>query len=1190
LDTLYDVIKSKSKRNNTSSEKLMEQIMYKYLELCVELKKSHHAKEGLFQYRNMCQGTNVASLASVVQYYLDLAEKRTESAKQESQSSVQDVDDLDNLATPEMIMLSAVSGEDAQDRSDRAILMPWVKFLWESYCQCLELLRTNNRVERLYHDIAQQAFKFSLKYQRKTEFRKLCDKLRNHLDLVLKQTPSTVTINLNSAETQQMNLDTRLVQLDAAIHMELWQEAYKAVEDIHGLMTLSKKVFPPKMMANYYQKLALVFWKSGNLLFHAAAVLKHFQLTREMKKNLSAEETGKMASRVLAACLAVPIPSQRADFDKFIETDRTPQEKQARLAVLLSLQQAPTRQTLLRDAVRFGVIEAALPQVQDLYRFLEVDFHPLHLCRRVEKGLRFVEEAEELSSLLGGYVAPLKDVTLVRLLKQVAQVYQSVKFERLLELAPFADAFWLEAVIVNCVRSNDMQIRVDHRTRVVHFGTDLAEAQSREVAEGPHLQDMPSEQIRTQLMKMLVVLDKSLKTIHPDKTKIENSGLRQKIVEAYHQSKQRDHQRILGRHKAIEERKEYLEKLSVHREAEEQRKADQIKRERQEAEERRLRAEKEARDRLVAQQKMDQIKQDHITEKISQIKQTEVGKKMLSKMDEKEIAELDTEKIMAKQVEELEKEKQELVKRLKAQEKKVDHLERAKRKEEISLLKAESEKDQELDKVWWSQKEAERIAQAIKDREVAVESKKRMMRMKEDKDSYLSDLLSQRKSAFDKKIREYNAKLEKERAARLAERKEARKDERREKWQREKAEEEQRRREEQMKREREEKARLDAERRAREEEEYRKRQEQLDAIAEKQRQREREMEEKLSRDRAAPPQRGGGGGRDERDETGAGWRRGPEREEGGGGGGSSWRDRRSGDNERRGDDRRDERRGPASRDDDRRGPPGGRDDEKRGPAGGGSGGGAWRPGGGSWRDRERRKDDEWGPRKRDDDDRGPVRRGQDDERGPPMRRGGPDEDRGTMRRDQRDEERGGPSMRRGLPGEDDRGPIRRRDDERAPPMRRRDDDERGPLRRDERGPPRRDDASDWRRGPREEVGGGRDEHQRGGGGMRRSGPDREEGGGWRRGGDDRREERRDDRREQRREGGRDGDGGDNWRSGAPRRGGGGGGAAPDDRRRDDRRGPARAGPGSAPDRASDRPPKSSAASNQDEDGWTTVKR
>jgi translation initiation factor 3 subunit A len=46
----------------------------------------------------------------------------------------------------------------------------------------------------------------------------------------------------------------------------------------------------------------------------------------------------------------------------------------------------------------------------------------------------------------------------VRLLKQVAQVYQSICFERLLQLAPFTDSFTLERVIVDCVRHNDMQV------------------------------------------------------------------------------------------------------------------------------------------------------------------------------------------------------------------------------------------------------------------------------------------------------------------------------------------------------------------------------------------------------------------------------------------------------------------------------------------------------------------------------------------------------------------------------------------------------------------------------------------------------------------------------------------------------------------------------------------------------------
>ena len=72
----------------------------------------------------------------------------------------------------------------------------------------------------------------------------------------------------------------------------------------------------------------------------------------------------------------------------------------ARLAVLLSLQQPPTRQSLLRDAARFGVVEAAVPQVQDMYNFLEVEFHPLKLCSRMESSIKYVEEAEELSQVI----------------------------------------------------------------------------------------------------------------------------------------------------------------------------------------------------------------------------------------------------------------------------------------------------------------------------------------------------------------------------------------------------------------------------------------------------------------------------------------------------------------------------------------------------------------------------------------------------------------------------------------------------------------------------------------------------------------------------------------------------------------------------------------------------------------------
>lgn len=92
-----------------------------------------------------------------------------------------------------------------------------------------------------------------------------------------------LTYSLNS----KMNLETRLEQLNYAIKMELWQEAYKAIEDISDLMNKSKKMPKPHVMASYYQKLSLVFWKAGNMLFHAAALFKLFQLLRDQKKNIT---------------------------------------------------------------------------------------------------------------------------------------------------------------------------------------------------------------------------------------------------------------------------------------------------------------------------------------------------------------------------------------------------------------------------------------------------------------------------------------------------------------------------------------------------------------------------------------------------------------------------------------------------------------------------------------------------------------------------------------------------------------------------------------------------------------------------------------------------------------------------------------------------------------------------------------
>ncbi|XP_046963681.1 eukaryotic translation initiation factor 3 subunit A [Vanessa cardui] len=838
LDTLQEVFRNKKWAYNWS-ESVLEPIMFKYLELCVDLRKSHIAKEGLFQYRNMFQSVNVGSLEQVIRGYLRMAEERTEAAREQSTQAVIETDDLDNLATPESILLSAVSGEDAQDRSDRTILTPWVKFLWESYCQCLELLRTNTHVETLYHDIARMAFQFCLKYSRKTEFRKLCDKLRKHLEDIWKSNAQPGSVSMTKPETQQLNLETRLFQLDSAIQMELWQEAYKAIEDIHNLMNMSKKTPVAKTMANYYGKLALVFWKAGHCLFHAAALLKLFQLSREMKKNITQEELQKMACRVLVAVLSVPLPSLHPEFDRFVETDKSPVEKAQRLAVLLGLAQPPTRANLLKDVVRLNVVALASPQLQQLYNWLEVEFDPLTICHNVHTVIKSLQE--DPNSSLAQYTTALTDVALVRLIRQVAQCYACIQFSRLLELAGTDDLFHIERLLVDCVRHNDMQIRVDHANKSVHFGVEAGGGEwcsaADEACGGAILQATPAEQVREQLVRAAEVLSRAAQELVPARRRAERERARLTMVQHYHENKHAEHHRVLQRHKIIEERKEYIERLNTVREEEELRRQEEQLRAAAAAEARRLEQEREEREKKRHASEMAAMRERNLRERLAHISQTMHGKKVLQKLDEEDLKKMDAEAIAQREAEELMKERRELQARLKSQEKKVDYFERAKRIEEIPLLQKSLEEKQVQDKAFWEQQEKERIEQLIETRARDVATAGRLARMAVHRDQFMARLRSERGALHTQRLAAFQAKLAAEREARLAQRQQQRVETRRQEWLAEKrrmeeraAEEARRIAEEQEKKEKEERER--------------KHQEELAALKER---KEREHQEMLAR-------------------------------------------------------------------------------------------------------------------------------------------------------------------------------------------------------------------------------------------------------------------------------------------------------------------------------------------------------
>jgi translation initiation factor 3 subunit A len=223
LTLLHDVLSSR--RHRTWSP-IYEQIMICYLDLCLEYHKSREAKDGLHQYRNLSQSQAPGSLEKVILYLITKAETACTEAKAyvdaqqlasdnaaaaaavaaaaaaeaTAASSSEDGAIVDTEtpsgddgedgghssgfgggASPEAILLSTMSIDPAKTQRDSALLLPSLKFLWETYRAVLDILRSNSKLEHVYHAAAQGALRFCRVYHRRMEFRHLCDMLRMHL-------------------------------------------------------------------------------------------------------------------------------------------------------------------------------------------------------------------------------------------------------------------------------------------------------------------------------------------------------------------------------------------------------------------------------------------------------------------------------------------------------------------------------------------------------------------------------------------------------------------------------------------------------------------------------------------------------------------------------------------------------------------------------------------------------------------------------------------------------------------------------------------------------------------------------------------------------------------------------------------------------------------------------------------------
>ena len=84
----------------------------------------------------------------------------------------------------------------------------------------------------------------------------------------------------------------------------------------------------------------------------------------------------------------------------------------------------PTLHRRVPLQVKNNVVPCVYAELQDLYRWLEEDFHPLKLSQRMSSPITFMADKKDLKQ----YVGAIQDITIMRLIKQVRQhgVLQSV--------------------------------------------------------------------------------------------------------------------------------------------------------------------------------------------------------------------------------------------------------------------------------------------------------------------------------------------------------------------------------------------------------------------------------------------------------------------------------------------------------------------------------------------------------------------------------------------------------------------------------------------------------------------------------------------------------------------------------------------------------------------------------------------
>lgn len=759
---------------------VLEPIILKLLQLCTELRKNRLARDALGLYKLAAQQVSIPSIELVLNAFIAGAQEKLKAAQQEANAVLgddatqkskeqDDEDDLELPLQPHTLLYESLMGDaeeagaDAskdKDRVERKIVTPWLRFAWEAYKTCLDVCKSNSRLEVIYHQVALQAFEFCTTHQRKSEFRRLTEQLRKDLLNAQKYTTGTHAINFSDPDTFSRFLDTRFQQLQVAVELELWQEAFRSVEDVHGLLMLpaAKKGLKREMMANYYENLTRIFKAEGGTgtmaVFHAAAWARYL-MHAESSSSAPGGVNEKAPGAVLLSALAVPLSQ--------VEGVASSEGKNGqRLTALLNLPKMPTRQGLLREIINKNILHRVPAQLVELYNVMEVDFHPLTACKTIAPLVASISQDADYAP----YIRSLKPVVLAMLLQSLSKVYSSISIKYVMALVkPFANGPWetnekdLETFLMSASKRGELGVAVNHVTKAISFQVDQP-VKPVVLSDISNLTDTTAFNAHSsQIARLAQALSNTIHFLDPSIAQAAQEARRQALVLALAQAED-ERKAAVHRQAIVDRRRQKLSEMNT-------------KREQEEATAKATRAKQAAEEAAARDAEMYRERErDRVRKEIESIRNEE-AKKLAAKLkasgglkvDVDNLDDLDTDKLLQLQSKQIEKEQKDVAERVRIISKRVDHLERAFRKEERPLLAQDYERQKQADKV--AHAAAVKAAQqaAVEKHQLDLALKQRLGRMVNDYQRVKDVIESARKEEFAQRKKEADRKITEEKKA-----------------------------------------------------------------------------------------------------------------------------------------------------------------------------------------------------------------------------------------------------------------------------------------------------------------------------------------------------------------------------------------------------------------------------------------